>query len=236
MTSRNARAPPRTAYPCCKFRAIRTIVAENMWKTALAYILILLVFGAGIYQVLRTGKQIETDRTKSTTPAATIVAESNPATTPARVVQTLRDNLHEPLSLLLVQLIIIVLLARTFGWLAAKAGQPEVIGEMVAGIVLGPSVAGIFCPDIFQFIFPANSLGALRILSQVGVILFMFLVGMELDLPHARRRARTALAVSNAGIILPCFSGGGFRALHLPDVCARTCFIPWRSPSSWAPP
>jgi predicted Kef-type K+ transport protein len=94
--------------------------------------------------------------------------------------QMLRDNLRDPLSLLLVQLILIVLLARIFGALFTRFGQPSVIGEMIAGIVLGPSVVGTLAPAASHFIFPAQSLGALRLLSQVGIILFMFVVGMEL--------------------------------------------------------
>jgi Kef-type K+ transport system membrane component KefB len=139
--------------------------------------------------------------------------------------------LRAPLSLLLVQLILIVLLARIFGALAWRAGQPAVIGEMVAGLVLGPSVLGSLWPDFFQFVFPAGSLGALRLLSQVGVILFMFLVGMELDLPQARRHANTALMVSHVSMIFPCFLGVLValfiyrfdRPLTLPDVS----FVPF---------
>ena len=77
-------------------------------------------------------------------------------------------------------------LARLFAAHAARVGQPGVIGEMIAGIVLGPSVAGALAPGLFQFIFPADSMGALRMFSQVGVILFMFVVGMELDLKQMR--------------------------------------------------
>src|SRR4029077_57977 len=109
--------------------------------------------------------------------------------------QVLLDNLHAPLSLLLVQLILIVLLARIFGALFVKLGQPAVIGEMVAGIVLGPSVVGNLFPAASHFIFPAGSLGTLRVLSQVGIILFMFVVGMELDLKHLRSKADTAIMV-----------------------------------------
>jgi Kef-type K+ transport system membrane component KefB len=119
----------------------------------------------------------------------------------------LRDNLHDPLSLLLVQLIMIVLLARVFGALFVKLGQPAVIGEMTAGIILGPSLFGTLFPGAFGFVFPTGSLGALRMLSQVGVILFMFVVGMELDLKHLRGRANTAVMVSHISIVFPYFLG-----------------------------
>ncbi len=174
-----------------------------MRKIVVVYLLVLLVFGAGIAAALRAGKQSEPGPTTNS-PAR---SAAPPSAGLAQTVVVLRDNLRQPLGVLLMQLILIVLLARVFGALAARAGQPEVIGEMVAGMVLGPSVLGWLAPHFFHFVFPADSLGALRLLSQVGVILFMFLVGMELDLHQARRQANTALMVSHVGIIFPCFLG-----------------------------
>ncbi|MGA2544793.1 MAG: cation:proton antiporter [Verrucomicrobiota bacterium] len=171
-----------------------------MRKIALVYVLVLVVFGTGIFFALRAGKQLEPAR-------GAAPAMMNPQAGLTQAALALRDNLRQPLSRLLVQLILIVLLARVFGALAWRAGQPSVIGEMVAGLVLGPSVLGGLWPAFFQFVFPADSLGALSIMSQVGVILFMFLVGMELDLPQARRHANTALMVSHVSIIFPCFLG-----------------------------
>ena len=187
-----------------------------MRKIALAYVLVLVVFGAGIFFALRAGKQMEPARRAAP-------AMMNPEAGLTHAALALRDSLREPLSRLLVQLILIVLLARIFGALAWRVGQPAVIGEMVAGLVLGPSVLGGLWPGFFQFVFPADSLGALRIMSQVGVILFMFLVGMELDLPQARRHANTALMVSHVSIIFPCFLGVVvalflYRSFAPPDV------------------
>lgn len=187
-------------------------------RILLAYLLVLLVFGAGICAALRAGKQAEPPQ-----PSAPPGMRNQP-TSALQAALLLRDNLRQPLSLLLLQLILIVLLARIFGALAARAGQPAVIGEMAAGIVLGPSVLGGLFPHFFAFVFPIHSLGALRILSQVGVILFMFLVGMELDLHQARRHADTALMVSHVGIIFPCLLGMGF-ALWI-----------YRFYRPWAPP
>jgi Kef-type K+ transport system membrane component KefB len=124
--------------------------------------------------------------------------------------QGTRDALRQPLPLLLIQLILIVALARFFAAHSARLGQPAVVGEMIAGIVLGPSVAGALAPGLFAFVFPAGSMGALRILSQVGVILFMFVVGMELDLKQLRGQARTAVLVSHVSIVLPYFLGTFF--------------------------
>src|SRR5439155_2863713 len=88
---------------------------------------------------------------------------------------TLHANLRHPLSVLLVQLIVIVLAARGMGALFARLGQPPVIGEMVAGILLGPSLLGLLYPASQTFLFPTASMGSLRVLSQVGVIIFMFI-------------------------------------------------------------
>jgi Kef-type K+ transport system membrane component KefB len=177
-----------------------------MKKNLLVYLLTILVFGAGIYLTLSAGKRLESSRQA---PATSVVqTEAAPQThAPAGGIQMLRENLRAPLSLLLLQLILIVLFARIFGGLFVKMGQPAVIGEMLAGIVLGPSVVGALFPGAFQFIFPVDSLGALRMLSQVGIILFMFVVGMELDVAHLRRKADTAILVSHISILFPYFLG-----------------------------
>ena len=83
---------------------------------------------------------------------------------------------------MLFQIITIVLVARIFGWIFRKIGQPSVIGEIIAGIVLGPSLFGLYFPDMKEALFPLASLGNLQLLSQIGLILFMFIIGIELDL------------------------------------------------------
>jgi Kef-type K+ transport system membrane component KefB len=106
-----------------------------------------------------------------------------------------------------VQLILIVLVARICGAVAQHVGQPAVIGEMLAGILLGPSFVGWVSPAFFQFVFPASSLGTLRMLSQIGVCLFMFVVGMDLDVGQLRPHARTAVLVSQVSIMFPYLLG-----------------------------
>jgi Kef-type K+ transport system membrane component KefB len=118
----------------------------------------------------------------------------------ASLLANLRQNLQDPLTRLFVQLILIVLVARICGAVAQQVGQPAVIGEMLAGILLGPSLVGWAWPAFFQFVFPASSLGTLRMLSQIGVCLFMFVVGMDLDLGQLRPHARTAVLVSQVSI------------------------------------
>lgn len=113
------------------------------------------------------------------------------------------------LSIFLIQLIVIVIASRIFGYLFKLMKQPTVMGEIVAGIVLGPSMLGSMFPEYLNFVFPPNSLGNMRILSQIGLILFMFVIGMELDLSIIKQKARTAITISNASIIFPFLLGIG---------------------------
>ena len=118
-------------------------------------------------------------------------------------------NLHHPLALLLAQIVTIIMVAKLFGWVCIKLKQPSVIGEMIAGIVLGPSLFGLYFPELSAFIFPKESLGNLQFLSQIGLILFMYIVGMELDLSVLRKKAHDAVVISHASIIIPFALGVG---------------------------
>ena len=120
---------------------------------------------------------------------------------------SINHNLVEPLGLLLLQIIAILLVSRIVGWFFIKIGQPTVIGEILAGIILGPSLLGYFYPDTFQFLFAPESLGNLYILSQVGLVLFMFVIGMELNLGMLRNKMGSTYVISHASIIIPYFMG-----------------------------
>jgi len=121
----------------------------------------------------------------------------------------LDNNLNHPLAILLAQIVTIILVARLFGWLCTKIRQPRVIGEMIAGIVLGPSFVGMYFPDFSSFIFPPQSLGNLQFLSQIGLILFMFIIGMDLDLKLLKNKKQEAVIISHASIIFPFSLGMG---------------------------
>ncbi|WDF48512.1 cation:proton antiporter [Chryseobacterium sp. KACC 21268] len=118
-------------------------------------------------------------------------------------------NLHHPLALLLAQIVTIIMVAKLFGWICVKLKQPSVIGEMIAGIVLGPSLVGLYFPEFSAFMFPKESLPNLQFLSQIGLILFMYIVGMELDLSVLRKKAHDAVVISHASIIFPFALGIG---------------------------
>ena len=128
--------------------------------------------------------------------------------------QTIQENIAHPLAVLLLQITAILALARIFAYTFAKLGQPSVIGEIVAGIVMGPSVVGYWLPDAFTFLFPASSLENLHVLSQIGLVLFMFVIGMELDLSILRGRLHTALVISHTSIVI-MFALGAMLAHRL---------------------
>ena len=112
-------------------------------------------------------------------------------------------NLNHPLAILLMQIVTIIIVARLFGWICKKLGQPSVIGEIIAGIVLGPSLLGTFFPELSALFFPPQSMSNLQFLSQIGLILFMFVIGMELDLKVLKNQAHEAVVISHASIIFP---------------------------------
>src|ERR1700753_3630660 len=104
---------------------------------------------------------------------------------------------------LLNQSALILLMTVTCGWLALKVGQARVIGEIIGGILIGPSVFGRLAPHLSAHLFPVSSFGPFETLSTVGLVLFLFLIGMELDYEQLYRQRVTALIASGMSILLP---------------------------------
>jgi len=103
-----------------------------------------------------------------------------------------------------LQLAVIIFACRVAGWAGKKfLAQPQVVGEMIAGVILGPSLIGLFWPDLQGAIFPKETKNVLYAGSQLGVALYMFMVGLKLRLDHFQSKARSAAAVSAAGVIAP---------------------------------
>ena len=170
-------------------------------KNTLFYLVVTGGFTALIYWIVEQGKLLEVGRK--------IISPSSNDSQWMQFLSSLFHNLKHPLALLLFQIITIVFVARIFGWIFRKIGQPTVIGEIIAGIVLGPSLFGLYFPDMKDALFPVDSLGNLQLLSQVGLILFMFVVGMELDLKVLKNKANEAVVISHASIVIPFALGIG---------------------------
>lgn len=116
-----------------------------------------------------------------------------------------------------LQMAIILVVCRLVGIAAKRIGQPQVVGEMIAGVMLGPSLLGLIWPGSTALIFTQESRGILYAGAQLGVGLYMFLVGLEFRTDHFRKRARSAASVSIAGMVVP-FILGGLLVLWLIDV------------------
>ncbi len=172
-------------------------------KGLLQYVTVLLVLGLGIWLVLEKGRAL------SPRPVAGEQAVADEKPSPGSQVESPRSALPplDPLSQLLVQLVVILVATRLVGVAVMRFGQPSVVGEMVAGILLGPSLLGLVAPEAFAFLFPVASLDALKLFSQIGVCLFMFVVGLELNPTLLQGRAHTAVAVSHSSILFPFFLG-----------------------------
>ncbi|MCE9632481.1 MAG: cation:proton antiporter [Planctomycetia bacterium] len=135
---------------------------------------------------------------------------------------------EEALRPLLIQLIVIILAARAGAVVARWLRQPSVVGEIVAGLLLGPSAFGAWAPGLFAAIFRGGSGGAgggvmeasLTSFSQVGLVLLLFLIGIEFDFSHVRRQGRLAGAISVAGIAAPFTLGVGLALLMAPRLDA----------------
>lgn len=106
-------------------------------------------------------------------------------------------------SYVMADLVVIITAAWVFGTLAHKAGQPRVVGEIIAGVTLGPSVLGAFPGHVDAIIFPAPVVPHLKLLAELGLVLFMFAVGLDLDLGPVMRRRRRALTIALASVLCP---------------------------------
>jgi Kef-type K+ transport system membrane component KefB len=180
-------------------------------KKLLTYIILIGAFASLTYYVIYKGNKISrpegnvvvadggyifNDKVKP------VVIDSN-----ENIFHQLSTNVKYPVSILLLQVIVILFTSRIFGIVFKKLGQQTVIGEIIAGIFLGPSILGWLFPSFSSFIFPPNSFISLQFLSQIGLAFFMFVIGMELDLSKIKNRANDAVMISHVSIIFPFFLG-----------------------------
>jgi len=118
-----------------------------------------------------------------------------------------RSDFNKLVAAFFLSAVIVLVVARLFGIAAAKLGQSRVMGEVIAGLVLGPSVLGAISANLQATLFPTDVLPALGVAANLGLIFYMFLVGLELDLAQLRGRASQALTISNASVALPMLLG-----------------------------
>jgi hypothetical protein len=164
-------------------------------KHSLFYVFVIGFFSVLIYWTIDNGKSLERGRYLKT------VTSTNSDW--QEFIHSLHHNITHPLAILLAQIVTIIFVARLFGWICKKIGQPMVIGEILAGIVLGPSFFGHYFHAYSSLLFPDSSLDNLKFLSQIGLIFFMYVVGMELDLKVLKNKAQEAVVISHASIIIP---------------------------------
>src|SRR5205809_791112 len=143
------------------------------------------------------------------------------------------SRVHGSLPLiLLLQIAIVLVLSRLMGWLFNRMRQPQVVGEMVAGIMLGPSLLAWIAPSLWTHIFRPDLIAGsdihvdptqyLAMLSQIGVIFFLFLIGLELDPKLIRNRGHAAVVISHVSIIAPFLLGAVLALFLFPEVFNAT--------------
>lgn len=172
-------------------------------KNITFYILMIAIFGSLMYFVVKEGESRQlADAVTTLQPAPRNLSEGFDL-----FVELMHHHIESSIGILLLQIITILLTCRLFGWLFKRMGQPTVIGEIVAGIVLGPSVLGHLAPEVSHFLFPLESLANITILSQFGLILFMFAIGMELDISEVRKKLKETVLISHTSTVVPFFCG-----------------------------
>lgn len=182
---------------------MRTSMAWH--KTLILYALVTAAFLAGTALILREGQKLPASAGISAAQAG-LAHEKQSSPSPPPDQTSPRHRLHT-LLLLAAQITAALVCAKIFGFVFKSLGQPSVLGEITAGLFLGPSVLGYFFPDLLSGLFPSSSLHVLEILSLAGVSLFMFLTGMEIDTGHLKKQAFSAVLISHTGILFPFFLG-----------------------------
>ena len=182
-----------------------------MTRSAQLYLVLISVAALSILVMLRSGSQLPPPRPAVSESVTSLQPAHHPvdgsSSFLAAAKGTLYQNATSGLSRLFLQLFIIIAAACAAGVVFTRIGQPAVVGEMIAGILLGPSLFGLLAPHTFGFVFAPSTLEPLRLFSQIGVCLFMFAVGMELDVSQLKRQVQTAIVVSHSSIVIPYLLG-----------------------------
>jgi hypothetical protein len=169
------------------------------FKNSIFYIVVTGGFSALIYWILAQGSYLKTA-------PKSLPVRPNPWT---EFLDSMVHNLKHPLAILLAQIITIIIVARFLGGCSAKSVNRRSLAKYCRNRA-GPSLVGMYFPEFSQALFPTESLGNLQFLSQIGLILFMFVIGMELDLKVLQNKAKEAVVISHASIVIPFALGVGW--------------------------
>lgn len=188
-----------------------------------SYIFTLIVSLAILLVVLKVGQHIVESRAVTSELAVSLetidgsMVGGSGADSSTAMEQTVKSDAHAILILFLGQVIAIVLLASVCGYFLSLIGQPRVIGEIIAGILLGPSVLGFVWPESQPILFPNESLTALFLFSQLGLVLFMFIVGLDLNLAFLRSSSMQVVFISHVSVVAPFVLGVALAAMLFRD-------------------
>jgi Kef-type K+ transport system membrane component KefB len=176
------------------------------WAAPLAYALMIVAAIMAFLLIVQWGGSLSA-------PVTAAPATTSRAATPGHSMS--------PLMHVLLILTVVVILGRLLSKLFARFHQPPVIGEVLAGIALGPSLLGRISPEASEFLLPADVAGYLNVLAQIGVILYMFVVGLDLNGGLLRDRARSTIAISHASILAPFLLGAGLALWLYPRLATH---------------
>lgn len=146
---------------------------------------------------------------------------SAPTSALAPAVTSLPSARADVLLHVLLALVVVIVAARACGTLCRRIHQPPVVGEVIAGILLGPSLLGRLSPTATAYLLPPSVAPFLSVVAQIGVILFMFLVGLELNVDQLKRRTHATVAISHASILVPFILGSWLALWLYPKLCTR---------------
>jgi len=158
-----------------------------------------------LWAITRYGQQLPLSDSAAAAGSIVVIGKAQPLL--EAIMGELRKNFGSPFGTLILQILTILVASRVCGVVLKRLGQPRVMGEIIAGICLGPSLLGVVLPEVRGFLFPETALPRLFFLSNVGLILFMFMIGLELDLRSLATRAKSALLISHLSIIVPFVLG-----------------------------
>lgn len=194
-------------------------------KLTIFYVGMLLLFLIGLWLFATIGKELETnvvDKAMSLRGRGGLVGAFDSFS------ESVHHHFTDTIGVLLLQIIVILTVARLVAWFFGKIGQPTVIGEIVAGILLGPSLLGAVWPEAYEVLFPLSALANLELLSQFGLILFMFVIGMELNINDIKPHFSQSMIISHAGIFIPFLLGLLISYMTYKDYAAdTTTFLPY---------